>query len=147
MKAKIPILIGMIVIEVVIAFFVIRMVILNDAFFEKKEKKIEKEAEIKVESIAIGELVVNPRGGKGRKFFIIDATVLYDVSKKEIPVTFEKNKLIIVDSLLSVMMSHDVDELQTFEGREKLKGDMIAAINSIIGDKIERLLFQKFLVQ
>lgn len=54
----------------------------------------------------------------------------------------------ILDAIANVIGSHTAEEVSTVEGKEKLKGELIEAINHHLhGDKVEHIYFETFIVQ
>ena len=94
-----------------------------------------------------GELVVNPSDSKGKNFFIAKIVLLYHNDEKDFLEIIEKSKPLIIDSLQTVIMSRKTDDLNTLIGREELRQALESTIESIIGIKIVKLLFSKYLIQ
>lgn len=54
----------------------------------------------------------------------------------------------ILDAIAMVIGSHTAEELSTVEGKEKLKEELIEAINHHLhGEKVEKIYFETFIVQ
>lgn len=54
----------------------------------------------------------------------------------------------ILDAIANVIGSHTAEEVATVEGKEKLKEELIEAINHHLhGEKVEKIYFETFIVQ
>lgn len=54
----------------------------------------------------------------------------------------------ILDAIANVIGSHTAEEVSTVEGKEKLKAELIEAINHHLhGDKVQQIYFETFIVQ
>ncbi|WBL37540.1 flagellar basal body-associated FliL family protein [Tepidiforma flava] len=65
-----------------------------------------------------------------------------------VPITSSPKCIKILDAIANVIGSHTAEEVATVEGKEKLKEELIEAINHHLhGEKVEKIYFETFIVQ
>ncbi|MFP4457983.1 MAG: flagellar basal body-associated protein FliL [Candidatus Zixiibacteriota bacterium] len=142
MKKKHGIMFAMLLVEVIVAYFVV------DHMITKKDMELNPEKyPVEMTSYEFGELIVNPSESKGRRYFIANIIISYPVDSVGIPPRIEKNKPALTDTMMSVMMGKTITELSTTEGREDLRQKLENVFEEIIKADINKLLFKKYLIQ
>lgn len=137
---KIPILAGMVILQVVASYFILNSLLAEGA------KPIEEKPVI-MTTYPFAELIVNPLDSKGRRYFIADIEFVFPLDSLSIPLEIEKRKSELIDTMMSVMMLRDINVLTTSEGRETLRIDLEKTVEAVLGMEIEKVLFKKYLIQ
>lgn len=92
--------------------------------------------------VSIGEFTVNLQRGSFLKTSIAVEGV--DAKAEE---TLKAKDAFLKDRVNLVLSNKSVEDVQTPEGREKLKQELIAKLNEVAEDKIQDVLFQSFVYQ
>jgi flagellar basal body-associated protein FliL len=137
---KIPILAGMVVLQLVASYFILNSLLAS-------ENKPKEEIPVIMTTYPFAELIVNPLDSKGRRYFIADIEFVFPQDSISIPLEIEKRKSELIDTMMSVMMLRDISVLSTSEGREELRVDLHKTVEAVIGKEIGKLLFKKYLIQ
>jgi flagellar FliL protein len=96
-------------------------------------------------TVSLGSVVVNI-AGEGRRYLKISVDVgVADAREvKEV----EERKPQILDLLITVLATKEVEELTSAEGRSALKDELLAGIREDVGlEKVSRVFFTEFVIQ
>lgn len=96
-------------------------------------------------TISLGSVVVNI-AGEGRRYLKISVDVGVTDARhvKEV----EEHKPQILDLLISVLATKEVDELTSAEGRVALKDELLNGIHEDVGlEQVSRVFFTEFVIQ
>lgn len=148
MMKRIPIMLAMIVLEIALAYLFLNMVVFKDnvPLAEQQQEKTNSGAP-ELASVPFGEVVVNPRGSKGRRFFVCDFLLMYPASNTEFPLQIEAQKPVLQDTVMSIMMDMQVDYLVSPEGKEELRKKLKSALEYMLDTEIEKVLYSRYLIQ
>jgi flagellar basal body-associated protein FliL len=156
MKKKALIMFGLVILQLGLAYIILNLLMnssglqganANKTKSEKGEVDSKKKKDFELLSFEVGEIVVNTKGSNGRRYFILDIIIMFPDYEKELPVLLEKNKTNLVDSIQSVLMGKDVDEISTPEGRMALRTLIQTTVEAVVGKPINQILFRKYLIQ
>lgn len=99
------------------------------------------------ENLEFGERVVNLSDIGGGRYLRVRIVLEYKKNEKLSAEIKEKNAQ-IMDGVLRILRSKNVDEVRPLDKEEKLKGELLNAINGKLKNgKIERIYFTDFLIQ
>ncbi len=137
---KIPIMVVMIAVELGAAYFIMNSILAKPPQIEYRDERPE------MVTYDFGELLVNI-GTDGRRYFMGNISVSYDPEIEIMPDEIEKNRLLLNDTLTTVLMGCSVRELGTTAGRESLRVDIQRVFENVTQLEIDRILFTKYLIQ
>ena len=140
MMKKIPVMVGIVIVQLVAAYFIMDYIV-------NKPAVVEEEVIIQYVTYDFGNITVNPSNSKGRHFFIVDISFSYDALIDSIPYLIENNKLFLTDTLNTMMMDKDLKVLSTPAGRESLRVDIDGIFEKVTRRDINKVLFKKYLIQ
>ena len=97
-------------------------------------------------SYMMEELIVNPSGSNGKRFLVVEISLeLYDVTHTEL---IESKKQRIKHNMLEVLSSRTVQQLSELSEREKLRSELAAVTNRVIGKRsVRNLYYTKYVMQ
>jgi len=163
---KIGIIAGVIVVEIVAAYFLQKTVFFGDVAaapevvteqpkaksHDARKPKTEKsksasaksEAELKV--VMLDEIIVNPAGTAGRRYLAV--TLGLQTSMAEADKEIEKQSPVIRDALISLLSSLPLDQLASVQYRDSLKLSIKHTINKQLGeDMVDNVVFSNYVLQ
>ena len=93
----------------------------------------------------IDDLVVNPAGSGGTRFLVAALALEADSEAREALTSREAEAR---DLLLSVLASRTVEELSDVSFREEIRGEIVHALNEMLGyEGVHRVFFPQFVIQ
>jgi len=165
-KKKNPLLIAVAVVAVLllIAIGVLVYVLMSGGNEEenpeggtKKEKKVQKSAKsapaerkINIEEVGpildAGEFIVNLMNNNGKRY--LRTKISIDISGEELQTEIEQKQDILKDIAIEVLSSKQVEEIVTKDGKERLKDELVKALNRVLVDgQINNVYFTNFVIQ
>lgn len=111
------------------------------------ENKAEKEEKVSI-IIPLKSFVVNlfDKKGIGKRYLKISMEI--EVSKEEDKVKVENNIPQLRDTVLILLSSQTLKEINTMEGKLELKNAIVLRMNQVLGNKtVRRIYFTEFVVQ
>jgi flagellar FliL protein len=111
------------------------------------ENKAEKEEKVSI-IIPLKSFVVNlfDKKGIGKRYLKISMEL--EVSKEEDKVKVENNIPQLRDTVLILLSSQTLKEINTMEGKLELKNAIVLRMNQVLGNKtVRRIYFTEFVVQ
>ncbi|WP_347491381.1 flagellar basal body-associated FliL family protein [Desulfoscipio sp. XC116] len=103
--------------------------------------------EITMSSMELGDMVVNLADRNGNHFLKTKIVIEYPEDKKTAELVQEK-KSHIIEAVLLALRKKTVDEIKPPEATEKLKQELVTAINNRLEEEvIERVIFTQYIVQ
>jgi flagellar basal body-associated protein FliL len=118
---------------------------------EKGEKKKGEEGEKAYEFgavHAIPDLIINPKGSAGRRVFKISLSLEYDPNNPELAKELEERTPFMRDYLISYLGSMNEDSLSDIGYRETMRDSLSVALNHFLSaGTVDRVLFQDFIRQ
>ena len=91
-------------------------------------------------TVDIGEITANLQGGGMVKTEII----LEGVNKKSAEV-IESRLIFVRDRIHQILITRSPADINTAEGQEDLKGELLAQVNEMLGDNVNKVLFSSFI--
>jgi flagellar protein FliL len=148
---KIAIIAGVLLIQIVAAYFIQKTFIFNHVpgtkdvvAAPKKPAKHAKEEEAKI--ILLDEIVVNPAETGGRRYLAV--TLGLQLAGAEAEKALEKNKPLVRDALISLLSSKHLEQLASISYRDTLKTEIKEAIQKQMHDtEIENVVFSGYVLQ
>ena len=78
----------------------------------------------------------------------LKATIQLELANHEVEEAMDKSKQLVRDSILSYLSGLHVKDTLGSEAKDKIRKDLVAEVEKVIGkDKLRRLFFQEFVVQ
>jgi len=118
-------------------------------FNKNKEEKAETKKAEKVSIVCpLNSFVVNllDKQGVGKRY--LKVTMQIEVGKEEEKLLIENHKPQIRDTVLLLLSSQSLKEINTMEGKLELKQGLLSRMNQILGDGVvRRIYFTEFVVQ
>jgi flagellar protein FliL len=116
---------------------------------KEQAKNEEKDKDSKVELgkfiFSINDIILNPAGTEGKKFFMMD--IAFDLPSDKDKKTFEEKQIMIKDAVMSIAAAKSLMQLNNIAYRDTLRSDIVKEINKLIHDvKINRVYFSKFVM-
>jgi len=152
---SILILVGVVAVMAGAAFMVTKMVIKpaiapraaeTAAPEEKAEKPSEKGGEHTVEVYLVSNLLVNPTGTAGTRY--LSASVGLEVKSAVVLEKLRLRDLQVRDLLILVLSSRTVDELTDSRSRERMRKEILARLNQLLGgDQLSAVYFVDYVLQ
>lgn len=92
------------------------------------------------------QFIVNLMSQGGKRY--LKTTITLEMSDKSMVAEIEKKHAVLRDVVIGVMSSKTVEEISTSRGKDKLKSELIGAINEVMVDgHIKNLFFTDFVIQ
>ena len=86
------------------------------------------------------------KAGLGKRY--LKATIILEVGSEEDKKMLERHKPQLRDTILLLLSSQSINEVNTMEGKIELKQILVSKINQVLGEGIvHRLYFTEFVVQ
>jgi flagellar basal body-associated protein FliL len=151
-QTKWGMIIGLIVVQVILAFLLVYFFILprlapQDPEAAKEKDKVEKKEKKEVGVIyTISDITINPRDSYGRRFavFEIGLEIPDDQAKEEL----DRMRPLVLDHILQYLRSQTVADLTVKLDIEKMKEDIKDTVNEVVGqDLVENVYFTKFVLE
>ncbi|MCL1917699.1 MAG: flagellar basal body-associated FliL family protein [Peptococcaceae bacterium] len=117
--------------------------IIKDIFFPPESPKIvytERKPDEVGPVIEVGEITAILQGGGMVKTEI----VLEGINKKSVE-TIESRLVFVRDSLLKILMGRSAGDINSTQGQEELKEEMLEILNEMCADSIHKVLFSSFI--
>jgi len=126
-----------------------------DAQKNQKTKKIEKKGEtagrkINIEEIGpivdAGEFIVNLLNNNGKRYLRVKISI--ELSSDDMQAEIEQKQDLLKDIAIEVLSSKQVEEIVTKDGKERLKDELVKALNRVLVDgQINNVYFTTFVIQ
>ena len=95
---------------------------------------------------AMGSFIVNLKNGTGGRYARVSMDL--DLEKEAAKAEIEKRTSQIRDMVLMIISSKSADDLQTVEGKQALRKEILDSLNGIMREsKIQGLFFTEFVIQ
>ena len=112
----------------------------------KEAQAEENQKNVALSSMEMGGMIVNLVDGDGSHFLKLTITIEYPYDK-EVEKHIEKKKHIITETMLLTLRSKKVEEVRPPEAADKLKGELIEAVNKRLGeDLVKKIYFTEYIV-
>jgi flagellar FliL protein len=97
--------------------------------------------------VTVDNLVLNPAGSGGLRFLMVSAA--FQLEHEKTAEAMRSRDAEIRDALLKVLGSRTVEQLVDLNGRQSIKDELKAAVDSVLHDPkaVRRLYFPQFVVQ
>ena len=97
--------------------------------------------------VMVDNLVLNPAGSDGLRFLMLSAA--FQLEHEKTAEAMRSRDAEIRDALLKVLGSRTVEQLVDLNGRQSIKDELKAAVDSVLHDPkaVRRLYFPQFVVQ
>ena len=145
MKSKLK----LIIMAVVVLFIAVGGIYGYSKFNKGKEKKAEISKTDKASIVLpLNSFVVNlmDKQGVGKRYLKI--TMELEVNKEEDKLLIENHNAQIRDTILLLLSSQSLKEINSMEGKLELKQALLSRMNQILGDGlVRRIYFTEFVVQ
>ena len=93
-----------------------------------------------------GDVIVNPAGTEGTRFLRV--TIYLELASAEYQKLIEKFKPALQDVAIQILSSKTIPELEDLDSRNKLRGEIVSAMNRLLGREIIlKLFFTEFVIQ
>lgn len=114
---------------------------------EKVEKKHRKGDDTTIGPMyPLDKFTVNLMSENGRRYLV--AKINLEEDGDELTPELDKKKPMIRDIIISILSSKTVEEISTVKGKEKLKQEILSAINKRLDDgEIRHVYFTQFVIQ
>jgi flagellar FliL protein len=155
---KIAILAGVIVAQVILAYFLQRTLLFRlppsaeahsvetEHKTEKKSKKSVKEQAEAGEMVLLDEIIVNPADTGGRRFLAV--TIGFEVTGEGNPEVIERRKPLIRDGLIGLLSSKGILQLADIGYRDTLRAEIRQKIESELQPfEVPRVFFTGYVLQ
>jgi flagellar FliL protein len=151
---KVTFIVSLVVIEVIVAYFVVTALIeprlAHDpvaAAEEKKEKAKEKEVELPL--VSLDDIVVNLNGSDGSRYLAAGVTMELDPGKAKLTEEQLKEKApMLKHAVITVLSAKSVAEVSTMEGRDLIRREIQEHADEAIEPlKVHAVYFTEFVVQ
>ena len=97
------------------------------------------------ETYELGEFIRNISNGDGRR--MLKATIVIEVSDEEVISQIEERDTRIRDQIIDIIREQSVEDLQTRDGIDEFKGEIIDSVNDNIGDgEVINVYFEEFII-
>ncbi len=128
-----------------IAYFIVFNVLNSKPV--KAEKKIKKKEEKSVgQFFEIKDLVINPAGTRGRRFFVVE--IGFETHNAQLIDEAESKRIWIRDSIIDLLTKKDIDQLLDISKRKQIKQEILNAVNKkLTKGKFEKIYFTKYILQ
>lgn len=94
----------------------------------------------------LGEFTVNLSGDAGRRF--VRAKIVVEVDKPEVVKELEERTPQLRDGVITVLAAKTMDDISTGDGRERLRREIAASLESRVGsDRIRNVYFTELVFQ
>ena len=94
----------------------------------------------------VKELIVNPAGTHGTRFFL--TTIGFQMSNAKAKLEMEKKDIQIRDILNTILTSKTLDQLIAVEARDSLRSEISTKVqNAIKSGRLQNVFFSKFIIQ
>ena len=139
----------LIIIAIVILFIGVGGIFGYSKFNKGKEKKVETDKADKASIVLpLNSFVVNlmDKRGVGKRYLKI--TMELEVNKEEDKLLVENHNAQLRDTVLLLLSSQSLNEINTMEGKLELKQNLLSRMSQILGDGVvRRIYFTEFVVQ
>ena len=93
-----------------------------------------------------GDVIVNPAGTEGTRFLRV--TIYLELASAEYQKMIEKFKPALQDIAIQILSSKTIPELEDLDSRNKLRKEIVSAMNQVLGGEvILKLFFTEFVIQ
>lgn len=116
---------------------------LKERFFPGSDTKIvfvEKKPDEIGPLVEFEEFLVNLDGGG-----IVKTVLTVEGVNAKSEEKLREKEIFLRDRIITVLSSKKITEIQSGEGREKLKEEMVAALNEVCPDQVKDVLFKSFI--
>ena len=138
-----------IIIAIVVLFIGVGGIYGYSKFNKGKEKKVETDKAVETSIVLpLSSFVVNlmDKRGVGKRYLKI--TMELEVNKEEDKVLVENHNAQLRDTVLLLLSSQSLNEINTMEGKLELKQNLLSRMSQILGDGVvRRIYFTEFVVQ
>ena len=149
----VPIILGAVVLEVVLAYFLVTKIIAPQMRAAAQQTSLEEEGEKKSKTIGkiyeIKDIIVNPAGTGGSRY--LNTTVGLEVENEKLFVELESRMPQIRDTLIDILVGKTIEQLDGVEDKRLLREEILTRINDILPDseneKVAHVYFIDFVIQ
>ena len=138
-----------IIIAIVVLFIGVGGIYGYSKFNKGKEKKVETDKAVETSIVLpLSSFVVNlmDKRGVGKRYLKI--TMELEVNKEEDKLLVENHNAQLRDTVLLLLSSQSLNEINTMEGKLELKQNLLSRMSQILGDGVvRRIYFTEFVVQ
>lgn len=93
-----------------------------------------------------GDVIVNPAGTEGTRFLRV--TIYLELVSADYQKAIERFKPALQDVAIQILSSKTIPELEDLDSRNKLRREIVSAMNRILGGEIIlKLFFTEFVIQ
>ena len=148
---KVTFIASLVVIEVIVAYFVVTALIeprlAGEPVVKQEEKKKEVHAELSV--VSLEDIVVNLNGSEGSRYLAAGVAMELDPGKEKITEEELKEKTpMLKHAVISVLSTKSVAEVANAEGRELIRKEIQEHAEGVIEPlKVHAVYFTEFVVQ
>jgi len=139
----------LIIIAIVVLFIGVGGIYGYSKINKEKEKKAETDKAVEASIVLpLNSFVVNlmDKRGVGKRYLKI--TMELEVNKEEDKLLVENHNAQLRDTVLLLLSSQSLNEINTMEGKLELKQNLLSRMSQILGDGVvRRIYFTEFVVQ
>jgi len=149
----VPIILGAVVLEVVLAYFLVTKIIAPQMRAAVQQTPLEEEGVKKSRTIGkiyeIKDIIVNPAGTDGTRY--LNTTVGLEVENDQLIAELESRMPQIRDSLIDILVGKTIEELDGVEDKRLLREEILTRINDILPEtkngKVAHVYLIDFVIQ
>ena len=149
----VPIILGAVVLEVVLAYFLVTKIIAPQMRAAVQQPPLEEEGVKKSRTIGkiyeIKDIIVNPAGTDGTRY--LNTTVGLEVENDQLIAELESRMPQIRDSLIDILVGKTSEELDGVEDKRLLREEILTRINDILPEtkngKVAHVYLIDFVIQ
>jgi flagellar FliL protein len=90
--------------------------------------------------IEVGEITAVLQGGG-----VVKTEVVLEGVNKKSAEAIESRLVFVRDSILRILMARSASDINSTEGQEELKGEMMETLNEMCADNVKKVLFSSFI--
>ncbi|RKY72775.1 MAG: hypothetical protein DRP97_00090 [Candidatus Latescibacterota bacterium] len=149
----VPIILGAVVLEVVLAYFLVTKIIAPQMRAAVQQTPLEEEGVKKSRTIGkiyeIKDIIVNPAGTDGTRY--LNTTVGLEVENDQLIAELESRMPQIRDSLIDILVGKTIEELDGVEDKRLLREEILTRINDLLPEtkngKVAHVYLIDFVIQ
>jgi flagellar FliL protein len=154
MKKLLKIGLPVVLIQIVVAYFVVgKFVVANDQphgaetkIEDKKEEVDKRHSGEEPVLFVMKDIVVNPAGTNGLRFLL--TTIAIEADSKEAVASLQKREVQVSDIVITILSSKTLADLDDSSYREALRKQILKELNKILAvGKLTNVYFSKFVIQ
>lgn len=148
----VPIILGAVVLEVVLAYFLVTKIIapqMRAASQQTDLEEVEKKSKTIGKIYEIKDIIVNPAGTGGTRY--LNTSVGLEVENEELFIELESRIPQIRDSLIDILVGKTIEQLDGVEDKRLLREEILTRINEILPEtkngKVAHVYLIDFVIQ